>query len=136
MTAFRPIFVLAALIAVAAAFVSIENVKPDEVTLADRHLRLLKSEPAADTVVAAPPGEIHLWFSEEPAVRVTTVQVTVAGQTRRLEKVTADAEDGKHIIAAVDTAGPPGAWTVAWRTMSRDGHVVSGEVAFRVEAQR
>ena len=136
MTAFRRIFVFAALIALAAAFVSVENVAPDEVRLSDRHLRLLKSEPAADTVVAAPPGEIHLWFSEEPAVRVTTIQVTVAGQTRRLEKVTADAEDGKHIIAAVDTVGPPGTWTVAWRTMSRDGHVVSGEVAFRVEAQR
>lgn len=136
MTAFRRIFVFAALIAVAAAFVSIENVTPDEVTLADRHLRLLKSEPAADTVVAAPPGEIHLWFSEEPAVRVTTIQVTVAGETSKLETVTADAEDGKHIIAAVDTAGPSGRWTVAWRTMSRDGHVVSGEIAFRVEAQR
>jgi methionine-rich copper-binding protein CopC len=67
-------------------------------------------------------------------VRVTTIQVTAAGTTRKLEKVDADPEDGKHVIASVDSIRTTGAWSVSWRTMSKDGHVVSGEIPFRVRS--
>jgi methionine-rich copper-binding protein CopC len=125
----RRILAFAVLFAVTAAFMSGERVPGVE-----RHLRLVKSEPAADAMLDAAPAVIELWFSESPEVRVTTIQVTTAGTMRKLEKVAADPEDGKHVIASVDSIGTTGAWAVTWRTMSKDGHVVSGEIPFRVRS--
>jgi methionine-rich copper-binding protein CopC len=130
MITMRRIAVFAVLIA-AAAFVPAES----EAT-AERHLRLLKSEPAAEAMLDAAPKAIHLWFSEAPEARVTTVRVTAPGsEPRKIENVSVDSEDATHIIAEADSLAGPGAYTIAWRTMSRDGHVVSGEVAFEVRPQ-
>lgn len=98
------------------------------------HLRLLKSEPANEAVLSTVPPTIELWFSEQPEVKVTTIQLRKpSGETTRLEKVEADAEDATHIIASVDSIAISGAYSVAWRTMSKDGHVVNGEIAFEVK---
>lgn len=123
----RRILALVGIIVITAAFVT-----RDRAPAGERHLRLLKSEPAADATLDAPPGSVELWFSEAPEVKVTTIRLTAAGTTHKLEKVVADPEDGKHIVATVDSTGAAGAWVVSWRTMSKDGHVVNGEIAFRV----
>jgi methionine-rich copper-binding protein CopC len=100
----------------------------------ERHLRLLKSEPANEAVIDAAPAAIELWFSEPPEVKVTTIHLRQpSGQTTRLEKVAADAEDATHIIAPVDSVTAAGAYSITWRTMSKDGHVVNGEIGFEVK---
>jgi len=99
-----------------------------------RHLHLLRSEPAADTVVNAMPTAVNLWFSEPPEVKVTTVKLTMpGGETVALARVTADEEDASHVVAAVEAGAGPGAYKVEWRTMSRDGHVVNGDLSFHVQ---
>lgn len=100
----------------------------------DLHLRLVRSEPARDTTVSKSPEAVHLWFSEEPQVRLTTVQLTGGdGRTIDLEKPVVAGDDAKHVAASVPRTLPPGSWTVSWRTLARDGHVVRGEFAFRIE---
>jgi methionine-rich copper-binding protein CopC len=83
----RRILAFVGMIVIVAAFVSRDR------SPAERHLRLLKSEPAADALLDAPPNSVELWFSEAPEVKVTTIQLTAAGATRKLQKVAADPEE-------------------------------------------
>jgi methionine-rich copper-binding protein CopC len=100
----------------------------------DMHLRLVRAVPAADTTIAVAPTEVKLYFSEVPQVRVTTVKlINAAKQEFALGEAKADANDGKIVSAPVTTSVAAGTWTVTWRTMARDGHVVSGEYRFTLK---
>jgi methionine-rich copper-binding protein CopC len=95
------------------------------------HLHLLKSSPAADATVAAAPDTIRLSFSETPELKVTTVTVTGAGSTAVALAPLASA-DSATVVAGVKGKMSAGAYTVAWRTMAKDGHVARGTFAFTV----
>lgn len=101
------------------------------------HLRLTKSEPAKDEVVAAPPV-IRLWFSQAPELAVTTVRVTGAtGKSVALSAVrraVAAGAAGAPVEADVTQALAPGRYTVSWKTSSRDGHPIKGDFSFTVRA--
>lgn len=97
------------------------------------HLRLVRSEPAQDAVLASSPGAVHLWYSEEPQLKLTTVELSGPdGSSVKLENIAAVEGDAMHLTAAVDAPLAAGAWSVAWRTLARDGHVVRGTIGFRV----
>ena len=98
------------------------------------HPELVKSDPAADALLGAPPQEINLWYSERvdtgagsPAVEIVDQQ---GNKTTASAKV--DPADPYHVIAttnAIDT----GTFTVIWTARSLDdGHTLSGSFAFRV----
>lgn len=99
------------------------------------HLKLDRSEPAKDASVAAAPAAIQLWYSQEPQVKLTTVKLTGPAGTVDLKPVTAADDDGSHLSAPVGQSLAAGAYTVAWRTLAKDGHVVSGEFGFHVTGQ-
>lgn len=99
------------------------------------HLKLDRSEPAKDASVAASPAAIQLWYSQEPQVRLTTVKLTGPAGTMDLKPVSVVDGDGRHLSAPVARPLAAGAYTVAWRTLAKDGHVVSGEFGFRVTGQ-
>lgn len=102
---------------------------------ARRHLRLVKSEPAKDAVVEASPPVLRLFFSEAPELKATTVKVVArAGAAAALGSVAAVRGDAKVVEAAFRTPPGPGTYAVTWRTMSDDGHVVSGEFSFQVKS--
>lgn len=98
------------------------------------HLRLIKSEPAKDEVVAAP-SVIRLWFSLAPELAVTTVRVTGAtGKSVALSAVRRAGAAGAPVEADVTEALAPGRYTVSWKTSSRDGHPMKGDFSFTVRA--
>jgi methionine-rich copper-binding protein CopC len=99
-----------------------------------RHLRLVKSEPTDSAVVATPPKELKLWFSEVPALSVTRVSLTRGRDTVALGRLTRAAAAGSPIVAGMTGAVPAGSYTVGWRTMGNDGHVISGSFGFKVAA--
>ncbi|HET7232969.1 MAG TPA: copper resistance CopC family protein [Longimicrobium sp.] len=97
------------------------------------HLHLLRSSPAADSTVASP-AVVQLWFTESPQVAVTTVRVTgPRGRAVRMGRVRAGAEHS--VTANVQGRLSPGRYTIAWRTMSRDGHPMRGTIPFTVAAR-
>ena len=51
-----------------------------------------------------------------------------------LKPVTIVGEDAKHLTAPVAATLAPGGYTVEWRTLARDGHVVNGEFGFTIAA--
>ncbi|HEX5071707.1 MAG TPA: copper resistance CopC family protein [Gemmatimonadaceae bacterium] len=95
------------------------------------HLHLIKSSPLANATVAAAPDSIRLSFSETPELKVTTVKVTGPGNASVALAPLASA-DSATVVAAVKGKMSPGTYTVAWRTMARDGHVARGNFAFTV----
>ena len=97
------------------------------------HLHLVKSVPAANATVGAAPDSIRLWFSQAPELKVTSVKVTGPGTTAVSIAPLAE-RDSSLVVAPVKGKMAAGAYTVAWRTMSKDGHVVKGTFAFRIGA--
>lgn len=105
-------------------------------TPARLHTKLLRSEPAADAVVAAP-AAIRLWFSEPVNLSLTGLTLTGPnGQVVRTVRATRAEIPDAPVVIAVNQAVPPGAYTVAWRTASGDGHPVKGTFRFTVSSGR
>jgi methionine-rich copper-binding protein CopC len=76
---------------------------------------------------------VRLWFSGPVQAAVTTVRLADS-LNQVVETAKPHAADGSSsavVIAEVRGALRPGRYAVAWRTMSRDGHVESGHFGFR-----
>jgi len=97
------------------------------------HLHLVKSVPGANATVAAAPDSIRLWFSQPPELKVTSVKVTGPG-TAAVSLAPLAERDSSLVVAPVKGKMAAGAYTVAWRTMAKDGHVAHGTFAFRIGA--
>ena len=95
------------------------------------HLHLLKSSPAANATVTAAPAAIRLVFSQTPELNVTSIKVTGPGSAAVPLAPPASA-DSATVVAAVKGKMAAGAYTVAWRTMAKDGHVARGTFGFTV----
>jgi hypothetical protein len=97
------------------------------------HLRLLRSAPEANAAIAAAPGSIRLWFSQAPELAVTTVKVTGPGGVAvALAPLTRG--DSSLVVAPVKGMMAAGAYSVTWRTMAKDGHVIRGTFDFTIAA--
>jgi copper transport protein len=99
------------------------------------HAQLIRSEPAADAVLATAPGQVKLFFDEAVNAGFSDVQV--------LDKSLARVDNGDLSLAPGDakqlavTLKPLGAgtYTVVWQAMSDvDGHITRGNFAFSVSA--
>jgi copper resistance protein C len=100
---------------------------------ATMHLRLVKSEPAKDAVVAAP-TQLRLWFSLKPAMSITTVKLTSAtGVAIKLGKPVHTGDAKVPIVVRVDEALAPGKYTVSFKTASSDMHPMTGDYSFTVK---
>jgi methionine-rich copper-binding protein CopC len=97
------------------------------------HMRLLRSTPAANAMLTASPDAIRLWFSEPVDPKGSTVTVKGAGGAAvALAPLTPDAAKDAPLVATLAKPVPAGAYTVTWKGMSRDGHVVNGTFTFHV----
>ena len=95
------------------------------------HLKLKRASPAPDTTLAVAPSDIRLWFSEDADLVATRITVTASNGVRIAMGKPARAP-GRDMPITASFSAPltPGRYTVAWKTMSKDGHVVSGSYAF------
>jgi methionine-rich copper-binding protein CopC len=94
---------------------------------ASAHDVLTATLPADGTRVARTPGEVVLTF-DQPAVAMGT-QVLVTGPTGQVQVGPARLVDST-VTQTVAGGAPAGAYTVAWRVTSADGHPVSGAFTF------
>lgn len=94
------------------------------------HLRLTKSEPAKDSVVATAPTELKLWYSQTPQLRLSRVTLTGPAGAVTTGPVV---QDSLMLRAPITGAMTPGAYTVSWFTASSDGHPIRGTFGFSVK---
>lgn len=98
----------------------------------DAHAVLVKSSPARRAVLAVPPPRVELVFNERLEPAYSTVSVWAAGDVR--------VDDGTVIVGPDDrrrlSVGLPplkrGTYSVKFRVLSVDGHIVEGTYTFEV----
>ncbi len=119
----------------AAALLLLAGALPPRLAAALPHMRLLKSTPAANATLTASPDAIRLWFSEPVDPKGSTVTLKGAGgMAVALAPLTRDTAKDAPLVATLTTPVPAGAYTVTWKGMSRDGHVVNGTFTFQVRS--
>lgn len=96
------------------------------------HFGLAKSSPESGATVTSP-GEVRLWFTEEPqdgTVQIRLVEAEDAGV--HVMDVAQDADDPTSFFIAMHGTLAPATYTVSWRGMGDDGHVVRDTFEFTV----
>lgn len=103
----------------------------------DGHAELSRADPAPDTILAAPPRTIELWFTE-PVAQTSDgdgLSVRVLDQSGRDLAVsdTVVIGDDQNQVRTHVRGITTGTYMVAWSNRSTtDGHSISGSFAFRV----
>ena len=95
------------------------------------HFSLSRSEPAADATVT-PPEELRLWFTEAPQDNSTSIRLLAGDAVVETGPAIPDSGDAKVYSVAIARTLEEGGYSVAWRAMAADGHVVRGEIPFTV----
>lgn len=99
---------------------------------AHAHAVLVKSSPARRAVLAAPPGRVELSFNERLEPAYSSASVWSAADARVDDgKVSIGPDDPRRLTVGIPSLGP-GQYTVKFRVLSVDGHVVEGSFPFEV----
>jgi methionine-rich copper-binding protein CopC len=107
---------------------------PDPGLGTEIHLALERSAPAAGAEVHMV-HEIGLWFTQSPQENSVSVRLIDAGGSAvDTGEAARDQDDPKSFRMEIPGHLAPGEYTVAWRAMGDDGHVVRGDFAFTVMA--
>ncbi len=99
--------------------------------LASAHSELIATSPAEDAVLHKPPSQVRLTFGEDVLQEGSDIVVTGPGGTRYSDPSTLRI-DGT--IATIGLAGEQdsGSYTVAYRIVSADGHVVEASYTYEL----
>jgi copper transport protein len=95
------------------------------------HARLLRSQPAAGSTAGQPPKLVELWFNEELEPNLNTVEVKDARGGRVDQGEVTLSEGGKKVQVTLGEL-TAGAYAVAWKAVSADGHTIRGRFNFTV----
>jgi methionine-rich copper-binding protein CopC len=100
------------------------------------HAALLKSDPARRAVISQAPSRVQLWFNERLEAQFSRLSVVDrAGTQVDLRDVQVGPDDPKRLSVGVPPL-PPGPYTVRFRVLSVDGHIVESEFPFTVRGSR
>jgi copper resistance protein C len=94
------------------------------------HMKVEKSEPAADAVVSSPQPLVQVFFSEAPDLKISKMQIK--GPSANTALTGLHVMD-KSLMAMVQGDMPDGVYTVSWTAAGDDGHVQKGEFSFTVK---
>ena len=100
------------------------------------HAALVRSTPAQRAMLARSPDRVRLWFNEPLEARFARVSVW-DGQARQVDRqdMLVGPDDPKALSVGIPDLAP-GAYTVRYRVLSVDGHVVEGSFRFTVRPPR
>lgn len=103
---------------------------------AGAHASLVRSAPAHRAVLGQMPERVQLWFNERLEPAYSTVSVwNAAGVQVDGRDVAVGPDDPRRLSVTVDTR-EPGPYTVTYRVLSVDGHIVDNRFTFTVKASR
>ncbi len=102
--------------------------------VASAHAILLRSNPAADSVLSIAPQQVSMWFSEALNPALSTA-VVINGQNKRVDNGDAHVSpnDPAEMALTLQTNLPPAVYIVIYRTDSAvDGHILRGSFIFSI----
>ena len=94
------------------------------------HAHLKMSNPAEGAMVTEMPSAVLLTFSE--AARITAVSIQKDQESKQTLKPPAGASAEQISVSVPKLA--PGNYTLRWRVVSDDNHIMAGELHFKVSA--
>ena len=99
------------------------------------HAMLTKAEPPRRAQLVQPPAQVRLWFNEEVEKDYAALAVLDSSKAPVTEtKPHIDANDPKAIVLPLPELNP-GKYTVKFRVLSVDGHVVDSSYDFTVKSK-
>ncbi len=104
-----------------------------QVNLAFAHATLVKSDPPRRASLSLSPKQIQLWFNEKiegSYASVTVLDANKKSVTENSPVVVSD--DPKSVVLNIPEIDP-GRYTVQYRVMSVDGHVIESSYDFSVK---
>lgn len=98
------------------------------------HAILVKSTPAKDSVVTVSPSQVDVWFNDKVGSEFKALAV-IDSTGKRLDNKDVQQEtfDESHLYATLQPL-VPGTYTVRYRVVSIDTHIVTGKFQFTVKA--
>ena len=114
------------------AAVVLVSVAPLGAGRAHFHMALRSSAPSANDTVRVALTQIRLTFTQhpDPAVSTMSLRATSGDSARVALGAVAPGSDTLSVVAPITGSLASGTYQVAWRSMSRDGHPVSGTFVF------
>jgi methionine-rich copper-binding protein CopC len=100
------------------------------------HAVLVKSSPARRAMLSKPPARVQLWFNERLEGQFSQLSVWDAeGRQVDAQDIHVGSDDPKRLsVGLADLA--PGTYTVKFRVLSVDGHILESEFPFTVRARQ
>lgn len=103
---------------------------------AGAHASLVRSTPAHRAVLGQMPERVQLWFNERLEPAYSTVSVwSEAGAQVDARDVAVGPDDPRRLSVTV-AARQPGVYTIKYRVLSVDGHIVDSRLTFTVKGSR
>ncbi len=97
------------------------------------HAALVKTEPPRRAIVAKAPAQVQLWFNEEIESAYASLVVLDTGKNPVTEaKPQLASNDLKSIVLPLPELAP-GKYSVKFRVLSLDGHVIQSSFDFTVK---
>ncbi|MEE8287793.1 MAG: copper resistance CopC family protein [Nitrosomonadaceae bacterium] len=99
------------------------------------HAQLIKAEPARRAVLDKAPTQVRLWFNEEIEGAYTSLSVLNANKkpvTDAKPRVVSD--DPKSVVLVLPDL-EPGKYSVKFRVLSVDGHIVDSSFDYTVKSK-
>ena len=94
------------------------------------HLRVQRTLPEADAVLAESPRQIQVWFNQAPDPAIS--RLTLEGAAGEIALGDTAVHEDQSLLAMLPSKLEAGAYTVRWRTAGDDGHTQRGDFAFTV----
>jgi copper resistance protein C len=99
------------------------------------HAALVRSIPAARAELRRSPASVQLWFNERLEAAYSSVSVVdQSGKRVDEQDVRVGPEDSKLLSVSLPALAP-GSYTVRFRVLSIDGHVVQSEFPFAIRGE-
>ena len=104
-------------------------------TATGAHAVLVRSSPAHRAVLTQAPERVDLWFNErlEPAYSTVSVWTEAGAQADGKDAAVAP-DDARRLTVSLATRAA-GRYTIKYRVLSVDGHVVDSRITFTVKGQ-
>ncbi len=98
------------------------------------HAALVRSVPGTRAVLQGSPTQIELWFNEAVEESFSTITLVAPGEVEvQLGKPHVDSGDPYRLAADLPVLSP-GRYTVRYRVLSKDGHLVEYGYQFVLES--
>ena len=100
------------------------------------HAVLVRSSPPHRAVLAQAPERVDLWLNERLEAAYSTASVWSEAGTRVDARDVAVASDDPRRLSVSLATRAPGHYTVKYRVLSVDGHIVDSLIIFTVKGQK